>query len=411
MISVREALEIVLRDLPLLPTESVALMDADDRVLGVEVRADRDVPPFRNSAMDGFAVRAADTQQKGREPVSLRVLEIVGAGQLPTQAVIPGTATQIMTGSVMPEGADAVVKVEDTDGSTTGAVVIREAVVAGANVRLPGEDVRAGEVVLRPGRELRPADIGLLASLGCATIDVRRRPRVAVLATGDELVDIDQALSPGKIVNSNAYTLAAAVREAGGEPRVFGIIRDSREALHEAFAQALSDDVVLSTGGVSMGVFDLVRETLAGLGVEERFWKVAQKPGKPLTFGQRGKTRVFGLPGNPVSSLVCFYIYVRPALRAMLGLSALHLPVVDAVADEDIKVAESLTEFVRCTLSGDPGAYHVRVTGTQSSGVLRSMSLGEALLVSPAGRGKIVRGDRARVILLAEQASSSLPIQ
>jgi molybdopterin molybdotransferase len=408
MISVREALDTVLREVPLLASEPVALANADGRVLAGDIRAARDVPAFRNSAMDGFAVRATDTAPAAERPVRLRVLETVGAGQVPTRTVTADTATQIMTGAVIPEGADAVVKVEDTEPGD-GYVIIGRAVATGANVRLPGEDVRAGDVVLRAGRQLRPADVGLLASLGCATINVRRQPRVAVLATGDELVEVDQALSPGKLVNSNAYILAAAVREAGGVPRVFGIIRDTREALRQAFSQALPEDVVLSTGGVSMGIYDLVRETLAELGVREHFWKVAQKPGKPLTFGRRGETLVFGLPGNPVSSLVCFYIYVRPALRSMLGLSAPHLPVVDAIADDDMAVTESMTEFVRCTLSGSPGSYRVRATGTQSSGVLRSMSLGDALLISPPGRRKIERGDAVRVILLAEQATSSPP--
>lgn len=408
MISAGEALALVLRDLRLLDSEQVALADAAGRVLAADVISDRDVPPFRNSAMDGYALRSEDTS--GSElPIRLRILEVVGAGSMPTLQVETGTATQIMTGSVMPDGADAVVKVEDTevDGDR---VVIRQGCPAGANVRLPGEDVRRGDTVLKAGRQLRPADVGLLASLSCARVQVRRQPIVAVLATGDELVDVDQPLTPGKIVNSNAYTLAAAVREAGGVPKVFGIVHDTRAALREAFAEALTADMVLSTGGVSMGVFDLVRETLAGLDVKELFWKIAQKPGKPLTFGLRGTTPVFGLPGNPVSSLVCFYVYVRPALRAMLGLAQLHLPMVDATADEDIKVAESMTEFVRCILSGPSGSYRVRVTGTQSSGVLRSMSLGDALLVSPAGKGAIKLGDSVRVMLIGERGGSTPPV-
>jgi molybdopterin molybdotransferase len=409
MIAVGEALAIVLRDLRLLDSERVPLADADARVLAADVIADRDVPPFRNSAMDGYAVRADDTAAAEKAPVRLRVLEIVGAGGLPTAAVEPGTATQIMTGSVMPQGADAVVKVEDTEAAD-GRVVIRRPVAAGANVRLPGEDVRKGDLVLASGRQLRAADVGLLASLSCAEVPVRRRPTVAVLATGDELVDINEPLTAGKIVDSNAYMLAAAVREAGGVAKVFGIVQDTRDALRRAFSEALTADMVLSTGGVSMGVFDLVRETLAELGVAERFWKVAQKPGKPLTYGMRDSTPVFGLPGNPVSSLVCFYVYVRPALRTMLGVRRPHLPLVDAVADEDIAAGESLTEFIRCTLSGTAGSYRARVTGTQSSGVLRSMSLGDALLVSPAGSGRIGRGDRVRVLLIGEQASSTPPV-
>lgn len=406
MIGVREALDLVLRDLPLLDPEPVALTDALDRVLAEDVHSDRDVPSFRNSAMDGYAVRAADTRGAGSAPVTLRVLEVIGAGKVPSQEIQPGTASQIMTGAVVPELADAVVKVEDTQARADGTVTINCEVSPGRNVRLPGEDVREGDLVLQAGRYLRPADIGLLASLGCAEVCVRRRPAVAVLATGDELVDVTEPLTPGKVVNSNAYMLAAAVRDSGGVARVFDIVADTPGALREAFAEALAADVVLSTGGVSMGVFDLVRETLASLGVEERFWKVAQRPGKPLTFGRRDKTLVFGLPGNPVSSLVCFYLYVRPALRAMLGLAKLHLPAVDAVADEDFKVAQGLTEFVRCTLAGGRGDYRVRPTGSQSSGVLRSMSLGDALLVSPPGSGVIKQGDAVRVILLSPQDST-----
>jgi molybdopterin molybdotransferase len=261
---------------------------------------------------------------------------------------------------------------------------------------------------------LRPADLGLLASLSVAVVRVRRRPQVAILATGDELVDLGQPLGPGQIVNSNAYTLAAAVEEAGGVPRMLGIVRDTPEATRSAFADAFAHDMVLSTGGVSMGTFDLVRETLAQLGVTERFWKIAQKPGKPLTFGMRERERqgvpVFGLPGNPVSSLVCFYLYVRPALRAMCGLDRLHLPTAAATAEDRIQTARGLTEFVRCTVDGEPGAYRVRVTGSQSSGVLRSLSLGQGLIVAPPEVTTIEPGTGVRVILLNNDAVVGPPV-
>jgi molybdopterin molybdotransferase len=410
MITVREALELVLKELPLLESEAVALSEAANRVLAEDVRSDRDVPPFRNSAMDGYAVRAADTAGTGRSPVTLDVLEVIGAGEIPVRDIRPGTAIQIMTGAVLPEGADAVVKVEDTEAAAGDTVSIHRQVSPDENVRPAGDDIRQGELVLEGGRQLRPADVGLLASLGRAQVRVRKQPTVAVLATGDELIDVGDAVAPGKIVNSNAYTLAAAVRQAGGIPRMFGIVRDTPEALRQAFAEALKADVVLSTGGVSMGVYDLVRQTLASLGVEERFWKVAQKPGKPLTFGLRDGTPVFGLPGNPVSSLVCFYVYVRPALKAMLGLEEIHLPVIEAVAGENISVAKGLTEFVRCSLSGLPGEQVARVTGSQSSGVLRSMSLGDALLISPPGTGVIECGAAVRVLLLAHNESRERPV-
>ena len=410
MINVRAALDLVLADLPRIGTEFVVLPQAAGRVLAAPVLASRDVPPFRNAAMDGFAVRAVDVATAGTQtPVTLRILEVVGAGAMPRHTVAAGTATKIMTGSLMPEGADAVVRVEDTT-EQDGSVRVLISVAPGVSVRHPGEDMRAGETVLTPGRDLRPADIGLLASLGVAVVPVVRRPSVAILATGDELVDLGQPLGPGQIVNSNAYTLAAAVEEAGATPRLLGIVRDTPEATRGAFGDALANDMVLSTGGVSMGTFDLVRQTLADLGVTERFWKIAQKPGKPLTFGMRDHVPVFGLPGNPVSSLVCFYLYVRPALRAMMGLERLHLPTVTAIADEDIKTAPGLTEFVRCMLNGEASAYRVRVTGSQSSGVLRSMSLGHGLIIAPPEVGTIARGSTVRVMLLHAEAAAEPPV-
>jgi molybdopterin molybdotransferase len=410
MITVREALDLVLADVAPLGVETVALPHAAGRVLAEAVTATRDVPPFRNTAMDGYAVRAADVASAASaRPVRLRILEVVGAGAVPRAEVTGGTATKIMTGSPMPEGADAVVRIEDTS-EAGGEVHIRVGVPAGANVRHPGEDMKVGERVLGAGRPLRPADIGLLASLGAAVVRVSRRPEVAILATGDELVEIGQPLGPGQIVNSNAYTLAAAVEEAGAVARVLGIARDSADATRRAFADALASDMVLSTGGVSMGSFDIVREVLAGLGVRERFWKVAQKPGKPLTFGVREPTPVFGLPGNPVSALVCFYIYVRPALRAMMGHELLHLPTVRATVEDDVHTAAGLTEFVRCTLDGEPHAYRARSTGSQSSGVLRSLSLGAGLMVVPAEVRTVVRGSEVRVIKLAEDAAAQAPV-
>lgn len=411
MISPREALEIVLHDVPLLDCEPVRLSDALDRVLAEDVRSDRDVPGFRNSAMDGYAVRAADTRgASASSPVTLRVLEMIPAGKAPAHEIRPGTASQIMTGAVVPDRADAVVKIEDTLRGAGDTVAVTCEASPGQNVRLPGEDVRRGEVALSGGRLLRPADIGVLASVGSAEVSVRRRPLAAVLTTGDELVDVADSLALGKVVDSNAYALAAAVREAGGVARVFGIVPDSPPALRAAFAEALEADVVLSTGGVSVGTFDLVRKTLADLGVKELFWKVAQKPGKPLAFGRRGATLVFGLPGNPVSSLVCFYVYVRPALRAMLGLPELHARTVHAVAGEDIKVAPGLTEFVRCTLPIEDGIRQARPAGSQSSGVLRSMALADGLLVSPPGKGLIPRGEAVRVMLLASRDQSEPPV-
>ena len=409
MISVREALDRVLQDLPRMGGEQVSLPAVRGRVLAEAVRALRDVPPFRNSAMDGYAVRSADVAGATiASPVTLRVLETVGAGAVATQPVGPGTAIRIMTGAPLPAGADAVVRVEDT-AETDGGVAVRASAEPGGNVREPGEDMRAGETVLAAGRMLRPADIGLLASLGLPAVRVARRPRVAILATGDELVDVGEPLGPGQIVNSNAYTLAAAVEEAGAEPIHLGIVRDRPELIRAAFADAMAADMALSTGGVSVGSFDYVRPILADLGYEERFWKVAQKPGKPLTFGRCGRTPVFGLPGNPVSSLVCFYLYVVPALRTMMGLEHVHLASAAATLGEGVRKAPGLTEFVRCRLFGSPDAYEAHSTGTQSSGALRSLSLGDALIVGPADATHLEAGARVRVVLLGGDAVATPP--
>ncbi len=407
MISVREALHKVLQDLPRLGGEEVAVPQARGRVLAKPVLSLRDAPPFRNSAMDGYAIWAEDARAaSSTRPVRLRVLETIGAGSTPTQSVTPGSATRIMTGAPMPDGADAVVRVEET-AEIGEEVEIRAAVQSGVNVRHPGEDVRAGEVVLQPGRQLQPADVGLLASVGLAVVRVSRRPRVVILATGDELVDIGQPLQVGQIVNSNAYSLAAAVEEAGGQPVVGGIVRDRPELIRAAFNEAFRADVVLSTGGVSVGSFDYVRQTLRDLGCEEKFWNVAQRPGKPLAFGMRGETPVFGLPGNPVSCLVCFYMYVLPALRTMMGLESVYLPTAAATMAHTVEKARGLTEFIRCSLAGPPEDYRARSTGTQSSGVLRSLSLGDGLVVGPAEEPVLHQGMRVRVVLLSPDAAGS----
>lgn len=398
MISVAEALRAVLEAVPSCGSEVVPLGQCGGRVLRESIRSPRDVPPFPNAAMDGYAVRSADLAGAGPErPVTLRVVETVGAGRVPRSRVEPGTAIRIMTGAVVPEGADAVVRVEDTsaDGDE---VLVRASPEPGACVRLPGEDVARGAVVFEAGRVLAPADVGVLASLGVARVRVAARPRVAIVSTGDELVEVDEELAPGKIVNSNAWALSAAVAEAGGDPVRLGIVRDDPAAMREVFGRALEHDVVLSTGGVSVGSFDYVRQLLGELGVQERFWRVAQRPGKPLSFGLRGKVPVFGLPGNPVSALVCFYVYVLPALRRMLGRPDVHLPIVRGQAAERIRKAAGLVEFVRCIIEHHPEGVRVRSAGPQSSGVLRTMALGQGLIIGSADRTEIAPGETVRVL-------------
>jgi molybdopterin molybdotransferase len=405
MLSVREALDAVLGAVGPLGVERSGLLGAVGRVLGEDVRSDRDVPGYRNSAMDGFAVRHDDLE---RAPARLRVIGLSAAGGRPAPEVGPGEAVKIMTGAPLPAGADTVVRVEDT--KTEGeAVVVESAPAPAANVRLPGEDVRRGDLVLEGGRRLSPADIGVLASVGRALVLVRQRPRVAILSTGNELVEADEPVAPGQVVNSNAYALAAAVAETGGVPVPLAIARDTPDEIRAAFLEAARHDAILSTGGVSVGEFDYVKAAMDEVGVRRLFWRVAQKPGKPLTFGTLAGRPYFGLPGNPVSSLVCFYLYARPALRRMMGLAALHLPSVEATLAHDLKKAEGLTEFVRCRLERRDGSLVAHSTGTQSSGVLRSMSAGQGLIVGAAEVSRLAAGAKVRVILLDNEPASADP--
>ncbi len=411
MISVREALESILKEVRPLGEERVGILQACGRVLAEEVFSGRDVPPFANSAMDGYAVRWEDIREASPErPCPLRVLEVVPAGSVPTQRVERGTAIKIMTGSPMPQGADTVVRVEETE-ERGGEVWVRKAGALGAHVRERGEDIRRGQVLLPRGRRLRPVDIGLLASVGRSFVLVYQCPRVAIVSTGDELVEVDEEPGGGQIVNSNAYALAAAVKESGAQAVPLRIARDRSEEIREVLTQAFRHDLVLSTGGVSVGDFDFVKGVMDGLGVRRLFWQVAQKPGKPLTFGVWEGRYYFGLPGNPVSSLVCFYLYVRPALRKMMGWQRLFPPVIAATVARDIPKAPGLTEFVRCQIHRENGRFWVTSTGSQSSGVLSSLSQGGGLIVGPPNLAVLPQGMEVRVLVLSEEdlATEELP--
>lgn len=400
MISVHDALTTILETVPSLAGERTSLLQAVGRVLAEDIHSEREVPPFANSAMDGYAVRwedIADTTPD--QPIALDVIEVIQAGAVPREAVTTGTASKIMTGAVVPHGADTVIRVEDT-GEHDGRVWIKRQERTGAHIRESGEDIHRGQIVLEKGRVLRPADMGLLASVGRGFVLVRQRPRVAILSTGNELVEVDESLRPGQIVNSNAYALAAAVQEAGGQPVPLPIARDTLAEIRVALNEAVRHDIVLSTGGVSVGDFDFVKEAMDELGVRRLFWQVAQKPGKPLTFGLLREKPYFGLPGNPVSALVCFYLYVRPALGKMMGQSKLFSPIVSATVAEDIPKAKGLTEFIRCRLEQVHGQYRVHSTGSQSSGVLSSLSLGAGLIVGAPELSMLPKGIHVKVLVL-----------
>lgn len=402
MLTVREALDQIVAAVAPLGTERAGLLECVGRVLGEEIRSLRDVPGYANSAMDGYAVRAVDL---GRIPARLRVTGTSSAGSRTAPAVGEGEAVRIMTGAPIPPGADTVVRVEDTR-SEGSEVVVEISSGRGRHIREAAEDVRRGDVVLRRGRHLGAADIGLASSVGRTLLLIHRRPTVAILSTGNELVEADEPVASGQIVNSNAYMLAAAVRETGGIPVMLPIARDVPEEIRAAFEAAARADAILSTGGVSVGDFDYVKTVMDEIGVRRLFWKVAQKPGKPLTFGTLAGRPYWGLPGNPVSALVCFYLYARPALRRMQGHSALHLPTTSAKLTHDLKTAEGLTEFVRCRLERSVDGWSATSTGTQSSAVLSSMSQGHGLVIAPAEQTGLRAGDDARVVLLGSDWSS-----
>jgi molybdopterin molybdotransferase len=404
VIPVSEALRMIVEATPVLGAERLGLAAALGHVAAEDVVAARAVPGADNSAMDGFAVRAADVASA---PARLRIVGSVPAGSLLERAIEPGTAAKIFTGSVVPAGADTVIKVEDTE-EADGMVTIRVTAKPGANVRPRGEDIAPGATVLARGTVVGPADLGVLASIGRTALAVHRRPRVAIVSTGAELVEIDQTPGPAQVVNSNAVLLAAAVAEAGGLPVVLPIARDRLEDIRGRLEEAVEADVVLSTGGVSVGDFDFVRDALDAIGVQRLFWKVAQKPGKPLTFGTRGAKLFFGLPGNPVSATVCFAVYVWPALRKLAGHRAIHHPVVPARLTASVRKATGLTEFVRVRLAYDAGEWRATAGAAQGSGVLSSLTAGAGLLVGPAAVSQL-DGDRVYPVIVPASTTLASP--
>src|SRR5919108_5649667 len=329
-VRVAEAQELVLGCVQPVGVEKVALLEALHRVTAEEVTAQRHIPPDDDSAMDGYAVRHADVAGATRhQPAVLEVLEVLPAGKRPRHRIAPGTAVKIMTGAPLPEGADTVVQVEHTDRGDTRVQIYR-APHLGSNLRRRGEDMHQGECVLATQTFLRPAELGVLASVGKAQVLVYQRPRVAILATGDEIIDPGEPDTQGKIINSNSYTLAGQIAEAGGSPLLLGVAPDERVIMSQRIASGLRADVLITSGGVSVGSFDYVRECLAAFGFQVRFWTVAVRPGSPATFGMVGHVPVFSLPGNPVASMVTFELFVRPALRKMTRHPDLFRPRLEA---------------------------------------------------------------------------------
>jgi molybdopterin molybdotransferase len=407
VISVEEALERILARVGVLGDEQAPLTHALHRVLAESVVSSLDVPPWPNSSMDGYALRSADTRRASAPaPVRLAVSGRVAAGHVAERAVGPGEAFRIFTGGPLPEGADSVIPQEDVTVEGE-AIVVSRPVNTGDFVRPQGEDMRAGEGVLERGRSLGPAELGLLAALSRSQVRVLRRPRVGVLSTGDEIVDLGGHPGPGQIPNSNTYSLMAQVEEAGGDPVSLGVAPDRLEEIEARLRWGLDCDLLISSAGVSVGEHDFVKAALERLGAEQHLWLVDMRPGKPIAFAtipSSGKRAlpVFALPGNPVSAMVTFELFVRPALRRLGGHARIQRPVVRAHTEAPIPNRDRRRGYLRVTLSVSvDGGYRARLTGGQGSGILRSMVAADGLAIVPGGT-TIEAGAEVPVILLRD---------
>ena len=412
MISVEEALERILGFFHVLEPEEKPILDALGQVLAEDVVSSFDIPPLDNSAMDGYAVRAGSLKDATElSPVLLKVIGSVAAGEISRSEVVPGTAVRIMTGAPVPDGADAIVPFEDTDevarrssGRGLSEIGINVAVRSGADIRPAGQDVREGERVLERGSVLRAAEVGVLASLGRDTASVVRRPQVAILATGDELLEAGDEPEPGKIYDSNSKSIAASVLRYGGIPRELGIARDNLDSMNDKILQALESDMVITSAGVSKGDYDMVKDVLAQRGKID-FWSVRMRPAKPLAFGvldadDGRRVPHLGLPGNPVSAMVAFEQFGRAAISKMLGKSAYDKPTVQAVLDEPIYNTDGRRVYARAVVTRRDGTYHVRLTGHQSSNLLTSMARANGLAICPEDLPKIDAGSVVEVQML-----------
>lgn len=397
MLVVEEAQQAVLGEVGVLEPEKVRFHEALGRVLREDVRANRDIPEGDNTAMDGYAVLSADLASA---PVVLKVIEDLPAGKVASKAVTPGTAIRIMTGALLPRGADAVVPVELTDAGSD-AVTVHKSVEPGANIRRGGEDMRAGQIVLASGTRLGAAEIGVLASVQKTEVLVGRRPVVAILSTGDEIIEADAPMQPGKVVNSNSYSLAALVHEAGAVARPMGIIPDRREDTMRAIESALAADFIISTGGVSAGAYDFVKDALDALGAQTKFWQVAMKPGKPIVLSRLRDRLYFGLPGNPVSCMVSFLLFIAPSIRKAMGMTSGLFPAsVSARLDAELKSRGDRRHYLRVRVVSRRGELVAIPMRAQGSGVSTSMVGANGFAVLDTGISGAPAGAAVSVVLI-----------
>lgn len=399
--NVAEARQQILNAVPHLPARREALTQAFDCVLATDIIAPAPLPAWDNSAMDGYAVRAADINSAGpNNPIHLRVAGEIAAGQPAATALEPQTCIRIFTGAPIPPGADAVLMQEDTQPHHPGYIGVLTSVEPGENIRRAGDDVSAGTIVLRAGTRLGPAQLALAAAVGCAEVEVIPRPRVAVLVTGAELVEPGRALQAGQIYDSNSFALTGWLRAAGCEPVELGIADDTIEDLREKIDYALGEcDALITIGGVSVGEYDLVKQVLDELGCQQAFWKVNMKPGKPFVFGTKGRQLIFGLPGNPVSAAVTFLVLVRPALLKLRGLVDVELPAVPAVATEDFVNRGDRPHFMRAKLERREGQWHATPLAGQGSHMLAGLAHADGLVEVPEA-ATVAAGATVKVQLL-----------
>jgi molybdopterin molybdotransferase len=407
-----EAARKILLDIRRQPALRIPLDDALGSVLAEDVASPLDIPAWTNSAMDGYAARGADVRGATESsPVRLRVVEHLPAGRSPTRTISPGECARIFTGAPLPPGADSVIRQEDTDEGAEIVTIMKDRDV-GVNLRLAGEDIRRGTTVLTEGTELGPAQLGVLASLAVAHPLVYRRPRIAILGSGDEIVDVDQPeeiLSGRKIASSNTHTLIALVRETGGEPVNLGIAADTPESLREHLGRAVDCDLLVTTAGISVGEHDYVRSVLAELGATQRFWKLRMRPGAPVGFGLLGEVPWVGLPGNPVSTMVTYELFVRPAIRKMMGHRLPFRRSTEVRMAESIALKPKLQHFLRGIVTAGNDGPEARLTGPQGSGILMSMVRANALLVIPEGQHETAAGAKVQALVLNDVVNQAEP--
>ncbi|HXV87005.1 MAG TPA: gephyrin-like molybdotransferase Glp [Gemmatimonadales bacterium] len=402
MLTPRDAARTILSGIAPLPAEPALLAEALGRVLAADLVSPIDLPPWTNSAMDGFAARAADVTSPG---VELRVLETVHAGHFPTRPVGASQCTRVFTGAPLPEGADGVIRQEDVTPLGPDRVRVDRTRDAGRNIRHRGEDIRKGSTVLGAGTWLGPAQLGVLASVAAAVISVRRRPRVAFMGSGDEIVEPerrDDILSGRKIASSNSYTLDALIRMAGADPVNLGIARDDPADVRRRFTSAAGADLLVTSAGVSVGEHDHVRAVFQELGGTLTFWRIQMRPGAPVAFGHLRGVPWIGLPGNPVSTMVTFELFVRPAIRRMLGMALPFRRTVRVRLTEPVNLGPPLRHFLRAVVTDQNGGRAARLTGPQGSGILTSMVLANALLIVPEDRQTVAAGEELDALLLED---------